>query len=785
MGFYNTHNDWTYIQHKLLMSSTGANRRQIAAYNNDTGSTKIIKSVTLYLGVADGYVPNDAGGDALSANGQPTDVYLSVGDYNSNTVTVSNTCSPVSTSSGSWYDVGSTRAYTFTFESGPEIANGATVGILITVSSPNATDRGLVARRNRSVSTQYISGTVADPYKTPTISISSSTKISKHNENRSVWVNKNTSGDDKATTVKMFINSQSLSTNLGNGEGNVNFTPSTYGVSDGANYKVYATRTHNSNTNLSAKSNELSLYTYRIPKIQSFSITPVNFSGTGNATLKWSTNGRRWSDSEGEANFKTYIKFATDNTWFESSNNNPGQQTNNTLLEQTQALSKSILDSHITAKDRSKDSISTSIQVRRKNESSGVVADSSSIAVTIQFKPKYRPDTDTNLSHNPVSLIFKRNDSTGNQISAGSTIYIDECKKIYVQWTYPSLADGGVVNGYNIKIYDNNNTLVKTYTVGTSDKTANIIIPITDLKRGELNNIKITAYYNKPDGSGKLEGPSLDSKFILPLGKLNKPVIAYPINQTQWHNPNFRILFELPIDDDFDTYDTNIQNGGYRYKNIEVKINDTFIFAFANNTENMSSGAILCNEAFSTNTLKYKIRICINPSLVPNFPISSNYKIAVRVQKNYYKPIWSSWSDSDGKGAVNISQSSINWSTQHGVYILDTHFNQMRNWSIRLYNVYPIKPLDSNNKTVAKGDKILRTQYSSIYNTILGIQSGVNTYAIYDEDRQNIKFNQVINDLSDPNPITQELVTGEADPRPNPEGRNYITILVQCMNKLY
>ena len=109
----------------------------------------------------------------------------------------------------------------------------------------------------------------------------------------------------------------------------------------------------------------------------------------------------------------------------------------------------------------------------------------------------------------------------------------------------------------------------------------------------------------------------------------------------------------------------------------------------------------------------------------------------------------------------------------------------MRNWSIRLYNVYPIKPLDSNNKTVAKGDKILRTQYSSIYNTILGLQSGVNTYAIYDEDRQNIKFNQVINDLSDSNPITQELVTGEADPRPNPEGRNYITILVQCMNKLY
>lgn len=785
MGFYNTHNDWTYIQHKLLMSGTGANRRQIAAYKNDTGSTKIVKSVTLYLGVASGSVPEDGGGNALSATGEPVDVFLTVGNYNSNTIRVSNTCSPVFTSYGSWYNTSSTKAITFTFENGAEIENGSTVGILISVSSPDATNRGLVAQRNRNDSSQYISGTVADPYKTPTISISSSAKISKHDANRNVWVNKNTSGDDKPTTVKMYINNKSLNTNLGNGEGNVTFMPSNFGVSEASNYKVYATRTHNSNTNLSAKSNELSLYTYRIPKIQSFSVSPVNFSGTGNATLKWSTNGRRWGDNEGEANFKTFIKFATDNKWFESSNHNPRQQTNNAMIEQSQALSKSIINIHLTTEQRSQEKVSTSLQVRRQNVSSGVVADSSSINVTIQFKPKYRPDTDTDETHTPVSLIFKKENSTGSQIAPGSTIYIDECKKVYVQWTYPSLADGGVIDGYNVNIYDSSNKLVKSYVVNSSDKTSSILIPITDLKRGELNNISITAFYNKPDNSGILEGPAVTSKFILPLGKLHKPVIAYPINRTQWHNTKFRILFELPIDDDYDTYSQDIQSGQYRYKNIEVRINDTFVFSYADNTENMTSNAILCNEAFSTETLSYKMKIAINPSLVPNFPISSSYKIAVRVQKNYYKPIWSKWSDSDGTGAINITQSSINWSTNAGVYILDSHFNQMRNWSIRLYNVYPIEPLDTNNKTISKRDKILRTQYSSIYNTILSIQSGVNTYAVYDEDRQNVKFNQLINDFDEPNNIKQELVTGEADPRPNPNGRNYITILVQCMNKLY
>ena len=148
----------------------------------------------------------------------------------------------------------------------------------------------------------------------------------------------------------------------------------------------------------------------------------------------------------------------------------------------------------------------------------------------------------------PVSLIYRENNITGNSISAGSNVYVDDVPNVYVQWTYPSNADGGVIDGYIIRIYEDKakTKLFKTFEVNTSNLTASRIFDITkELKRGILNYISISAFYNKPDNSGKAEGPALDYPFILPLGRLHKPVISYPINNTQWHNPNFRILFEF------------------------------------------------------------------------------------------------------------------------------------------------------------------------------------------------------------------------------------------------
>lgn len=212
----------------------------------------------------------------------------------------------------------------------------------------------------------------------------------------------------------------------------------------------------------------------------------------------------------------------------------------------------------------------------------------------------------------------------------------------------------------------------------------------------------MTAFYNKPDGSSIAESPALKKSFILPLGRLHKPVISYPITNTTWHNNKFRVLFESPIDDDYDTYDTTIKNN-YQYKDIEVNINGT-VYSFLNNPN-----------IFSTTNLAYKVKECINPSLSTNLTSSTTYRISIRYQKNYYQTVWSEWSDTI---VLNISTIS-NLNLVQDNLIMKDEFNTMRNYSYRLWQCYPIKTLPSDNQTVNKGDIIYKKRHQAIYDTIL------------------------------------------------------------------
>ena len=548
------------------------------------------------------------------------------------------------------------------------------------------------------------------------------------------------------------------------------FNPNSSKYSDGQQYKGAIRFDDGQNTFETSKS---SFYTYRTPKISGFNLTNINFSGNGNTQLSWSTNGRRWSTSN-EANFKTYIRFGS-KSWFESSNHNPNTgDTNNALVNQAQNLSKDIIDKQFTTAERSQEKISTTIQMKRKNETSKVEALSSSKSITIQMFPKYAPSRMTFYNYS--------SGSKGSTISPGSTVYVDDISKILIEWTYPDNVDKGIINGYIVRIYSDSDysNLLQTFTINNSNLTASQAINTkTHLKRGQLNYVKITAFYNKPNRTGKAEGPELKSSFVLPLGRLSTPVIDYPINNTSWHNNKFRILFKLPSDTDYDTYSSSVQNS-YQYRNIEVKINDK-IYAFKSGTSNMSSGAIVNANIFSTSSMSYRKAIVINPSLISGFENTTKYSISIRVQKNYYEPIWSNWSSTVILNNVAIQRINIK---QYDI-IMNTHYNTMRNYSKRLYDVYPISSLNSNNKSIVRGDIIKYNNYTAIYQTIKNIQSDVNSYATFDSNRQNVKFNQIINTFDNPNQPTQEFITALDNAKPNIQGRNYINLLIECMLKLY
>ena len=593
------------------------------------------------------------------------------------------------------------------------------------------------------------------PYKTPTISVSGDI-ISVHNSQRTIHIKENESGDSTATSVSVEINGKAYSTDIGNGSSDYKFTPSDSGVMDASNYEFKAKRTHSKNS--SSASSSKSLYTYRTPKIKDISVSPSSFSGFGNAEVSWNTNTKRW-DLDKELEFETYIKLGSGNYIKSDSQNPQGQSQDNVFTLQSQNITKELIDKMFTNTQRSVESISTTLTMKRLNVSSKVYSEGSA-NVNIQFKPKYKV---TNLKF----INLKNN----LEIAPNSTIYLDECEKIKVTWSYPDYTDRGVVNGYIVRVYGDAGykNLVTEKQVNTSELSSSVEFTVrTELNRGNMNYITITPYYDTPDAKiANIEGPSEQSIFVLPIGKLHSPKVPYPVNNKKWHNNQFRILCELPEDDDYDVLENEINSDTYRYKDIEIVINDKSY----KYTENPN--------IFSTSTLGYKYRICINPSLLQNFVESSSYNIKIRVLKNYFMDLWSEYVELK----LNI-ESIDNLNLIKGEPILVDSYNYVRTKSTELWEVYPINSLPKDNVERDKYDIIYHNDYNGIYKTILQIQNDVNNWARFDDNRFNVKFNQTINYLSGSDNTKKEIITANKDSRPSIQGRNYMNILIDCMNLL-
>lgn len=769
---YSRWGDWSYNKH----NNNGSNK--ICSVTNNEGKQMLLKSITLHLGIAaSGTSAN--WGNSVSGNGGSVSFYLST-SYNSasnasDTKTISSPKKSTYTNSA-----GTLRTYytndlpqvTFSFGNGILMNNGATLNFYFVRTSG---DNVLICPYEGSkwdgnkYSTQNVSGYATDPYSEPSISINSITpshgvvgetsytanyNITKGTNNIS-WTNARLY-DANNTYIKDYDLSK---TSTGNNI-TATFKLGTDKFSDGQQYKgsvrIYDGKNY-------FETGKKTIYTYRTPKISSVSLNPTSFSGTGNTTLKWTTNGRRWGTSY-ESSFTTTYKFNTNGTVLSAGTNNPNtEDSTNTMSEQSMALSSSIINASFDVNQRSTEKITTTVTVTRLNPTSGKTASSSSGNVTIQFWPKYE-----------ISTLSFTDPTNNSSISAGSTNYIDALPNIRVSWTYSDSADRGIIDGFIIRVYrsDKSTQVGNDYIVSASTRSKDFNLK-TDLKRGELNYIKIIPYYNLPNGKGKKEGPSTIKTFILPLGRIRKPVITYPINNSTWHNKNIRILLQCPIDDDFDTY--GITKANYRYKDIEVNITGPNNF---NKTYSYLNNATI----FSTAAISHEKKITINPSILSDFLDLSYYKIKIRFQKNYYQNTWSEWSDSVQVNNSAITELSITKDNK----ITQAQYKTVRDYSIRLWNVYhqTSESYDSNNIAKSVGDIIYASNYNGIYNTILAIYNRVNGWTDYDSNRTNIKFNETITNLSGSLvPVKGELITASKVSN-EPSGRNYKNILIECMNKL-
>ena len=89
----------------------------------------------------------------------------------------------------------------------------------------------------------------------------------------------------------------------------------------------------------------------------------------------------------------------------------------------------------------------------------------------------------------------------------------------------------------------------------------------------------------------------------------------------------------------------------------------------------------------------YRYKVCVNPSIISSFIDTNVYNITVKVQKNYFKDIWSETSNTTVLNKLPINRLDL----QKDMLILADHYKYVQKASIRLFNTYPINKLPTDN----------------------------------------------------------------------------------------
>lgn len=729
---FSTQTEWSYCSYTL-------SPKFVCTIKNNEGGKRRLDSITLRLGKMGAYSVS-GWGDPVTGTNADIPLYLKGNGHSSNSVTVNAHCDKQwsSNRTKSCGNASQTVEYTFSFSN--FIMNNNETISFYAVWNNNV----LIMKKNAG------SCSVSTPYKDTTINITGpgAGSIHKHDANMTVswdgW-----SSDGTTSTTYLSINGTTSNQNSGNNPGSYTFKPSDYSVGQGTSFTVIAYRKHETNRNTASSSR--SFKTYRVPKFDgNATVTLSTFSGTGNSKLKYKTNGPRWESNL--ETFKTYIEMQADN-WaqHETGDAGPGRSDSDITVEKTFNLSRDYLERHISDSTRNtNDYVTTNIRVARKNEGSGVVVRSNAVAIRINYKPTKAVE----------NLVFKKNNSNGAVISPGSSIIVTKgtpnyVSNVYVEWTYPFGDDTGIVDGYIVRIYDKNNRCTKTYNKVTA---TNKTIPVTDLNPAQLNKIKITPYYKRPNGTEN-EGPALSSNFVIPLNLLNKPIIIAPANNSNWINRKFRVLFKLPDDPDY-----SYLSSGYAYADIQLKVN--------NKTYTWSADKSI----YSSSTLSYQRCMIVNPSLKDDYPQANTYTLQVRVKKNYgtNDEMWSEWSN-----VYTVSVTTDSFSVNRGELIMASHYNTLQPLCKRMKATYPLPSSTFKCKTVKAGDIIYAADYNNPYEDIKAVETAVNGFGPFDNDRNAIKFPTIPAFV----PVVGEYITALSEDNNFP-GRNYIRLMHDYANLL-
>lgn len=599
-------------------------------------------------------------------------------------------------------------------------------------------------------------------YQEYSLSIISVTNIGKVDRDTFTVVYNLNGGTDSIRTCELRIyenNNNRVATIgiSGNKSGNnqsASFRPTTPTYKHGTYYtvSVYA---YDGTTQI--ETNKLPFYTFQEPLLGDVSVekpSPQNANTSNTFTLS-GTNNKKWNDLE--LDFETHYRIirpdGTTTDWLTIGNITSWPRT----AEQMRALIPKTYDAQ-----------NNQIQFRRYSpRANWESTNQPSVTMMLYYRPRMAVDSN--------SVTYHRNSQSGNLINKGQIITnTTTLNSIYINWNYDTtLPEAGYVQGYRVRLYNYQNNLVKTYY--TTNKYIEILKE--DIPRLNMTYIDITPYFgndtNNTSNYWYYNGTIEKIQFIRLVTELEKPQITYPVQNSIWINKDFRVCFKLPVDPD-KGYETET----YHYENIELKVNKiVYRLTTSNGT---SSGSVDGSTIFSclSNNLTYQRPVVIYPNLLNNVPNTDTYTIQVRVKKKYGTTStefrWSPWSD-----IRTFTVYFPTYEVQQYDLIMATHYNDAFDTVDNVRNTYGVSWTDKPLRAVAKSTIIMAEQYS--YNTIMKklvhTKNQVNTYATFDTNRDNIKFDYT-NELPETfNERVGEFITADKNEGNEYNGRNYIKFI--------
>ena len=287
-------------------------------------------------------------------------------------------------------------------------------------------------------------------------------------------------------------------------------------------------------------SDAATIYTYQQPTIGS-SVTiaknPQNANTSNTFTIS-GTNNRKWTSYENE--FQTHYRIKRGSAEYTSWSN----LGNITSWSRTASQIRSLIP-------KAYDADPIIIQFRRYSPSANWYSSNTAQGT---FYVYYRPRTGIS------SATYRKNNSSGSTISTNSWLIDDDnLTGVYIAWNYDTtIANAGYTQGYRVRLYNSAGNIVKTYYTSNKYYT----IPKNDIPRLQQTYIDITPYYQNDSTNTAnywyYNGDITRLNFIKIQGNLAKPVIEYPVNNSNWINSEFRIAFKLPSDPDKSAISRNI-----------------------------------------------------------------------------------------------------------------------------------------------------------------------------------------------------------------------------------